>query len=126
MDLDSITPLILTYNEAPNISRTLEQLRWAADIVVVDSVSSDDTLRLISKFPQARVFERSFDSHEAQWSFALRETGITSEWVLALDADYVVTHELVEELRALRPNPDGAGYSADFVYCVDGHPIRGS
>jgi len=37
--LEQITPLILTWNEASNIGRTLEQLRWARDIVVVDSLA---------------------------------------------------------------------------------------
>ena len=48
--LDQITPLILTYNEAPNIGRTLEQLTWARDIVVVDSFSTDDTVEIASSF----------------------------------------------------------------------------
>jgi glycosyltransferase involved in cell wall biosynthesis len=126
MDLDSITPLILTYNEAPNITRTLERLSWAGDIVVVDSISSDETLGLISKFPRARVFKRPFDSHEAQWNFALSETGITSELVLALDADYMVTPDLVEEFSNIQPDPETGGYNANFIYCVNGHQLRGS
>src|SRR5436853_2457479 len=83
--LDSITPLILTYNEAANIGRTLEQLRWARDIVVVDSFSDDETVEIAGSFPHVRVFQRKFDNHGAQWNFGLSETGIATEWVLALD-----------------------------------------
>ena len=54
------------------------------------------------------------------------ETGIKSDWVLALDADYVLTPELVEELSALQPLPMTQGYRAGFVYCIKGRPIRGS
>ena len=93
--LQNITPLILTYNEAPNIGRTLEQLRWARDIVVVDSFSNDETLEIVSRFPQVRIYQREFDSHEKQWNFGLKETGISLEWVLALDADYVLTEEFL-------------------------------
>ena len=50
--LDQITPLILTYNEAPNIGRTLAALAWARDIVVVDSFSDDETLEIASSFSQ--------------------------------------------------------------------------
>src|SRR6266699_2830500 len=100
--LDHITPLILTYNEAPNIRRTLEQLRWARDIVVVDSFSDDETLEIVSSFPQARVFQRQFDSFASQCNFGLRETGIDSEWVLSLDADYILTPELIKEMAALK------------------------
>lgn len=124
--LDRITPLILTYNEAPNIGRTLERLRWAGDIVVVDSLSSDETLAIVARFPQARVFQRQFDSHAKQWSFGLKETGISSEWVLALDADYILTEELIAELEGLTPAEGVAGYSAGFVYCIEGSPLRGS
>src|SRR5258706_8056688 len=118
--LDQITPLILTFNEAPNIGRTLEQLRWAKDIVVVDSFSDDDTIEIVSSFPQVRVYQREFDSHVNQWTFGLRETGISSEWVLALDADYVLTEEVLAEIEGLTPSPDLKGYRAKFVYCING------
>lgn len=121
--LEKITPLILTYNEAPNIGRTLEQLRWAGDIVVVDSFSDDDTLEILKTFPQVRTYQREFDCHENQWNFGLNETGITSEWVLALDADYGLTPDLTDELRALEPQPDVNGYRARFVYCIHGEQL---
>jgi glycosyltransferase involved in cell wall biosynthesis len=124
--LDQITPLILTYNEAPNIGRTLERLEWARDIVVVDSLSDDDTLKIVESFPQVRVFQRKFDTHLNQWSFGLKETGITSEWVLALDADYLFTSDLIEELKTLKPEPNTCGYRARFIYCVNGKPLKGS
>lgn len=124
--LEEVTPLILTYNEAPNIGRTLERLRWARDIVVVDSFSEDETVAIVSRFPQARVFRRRFDTHQSQWNFGLKETDISSEWVLALDADYVLTPRLVDELGGLRPSDETRGYRARFVYCVNGRPLHGS
>jgi glycosyltransferase involved in cell wall biosynthesis len=121
--LDQITPLILTYNEAPNIGRTLESLSWARDIVVVDSFSDDDTLEIASSFPRVRIFQRVFDGHRNQWEFGLRETGIRTPWVLALDADYVVTGALRDELsRGL--NASTAGYRAKFIYCINGRRIH--
>jgi glycosyltransferase involved in cell wall biosynthesis len=124
--LGHITPLILTRNEAPNIGRNLEQLRWAGDIVVVDSFSDDGTLEIVSGFPQARVFQRKFEGHAEQWNFALRETEVSSDWVLALDADYILTPAFVEELKSLKPEADVNGYSANFIYCINGHPLHGS
>jgi len=123
--LEHITPVILTYNEAPNIGRVLEKLSWAKDIVVVDSFSSDNTLEIIRRFRQARVFQRDFDGHAAQWNFALQETGVNTEWVLALDADYIPTDEFIEELRGLNPGA-AAGFRARFAYCVFGRRLRGS
>jgi glycosyltransferase involved in cell wall biosynthesis len=118
--LEQITPLILTHNEAPNVGRTLAQLSWAKDIVVVDSFSDDDTVEIASSFPHVRVHQREFDSHADQWTFGLRETGISSEWVLALDADYVLTDEFVAEIPNLTPDSDLKGYRARFIYCVNG------
>lgn len=122
--LDQVTPLILTFNEAPNIGRTLDRLAWARDVVVVDSYSNDDTLAIVSRYPNARVFQRKFDDHARQWNFGLTETAIASDWVLALDADYIVTENFLGEVRALVPEDDVAGYRVKFKYCIDGKPLR--
>ena len=124
--LNEITPLLLTYNEAPNIGRTLSRLEWARDIVVVDSFSDDDTIAIARGFPQVRVFQRRFDSHGAQWNFGLTQTGITSEWVLALDADYVLSAQLVDEMKHLKPDIKVAGLETTFRYCIYGKALRGT
>lgn len=121
---DRITPLILTFDEAPNIGRTLERLHWAKDVVVVDSFSTDETMAIASRFANVRVIQRTFDTHAHQWNFGLGETGIANEWVLALDADYIVSDDLLGELRSLTPKADVAGYRASFRYCIDGRPLR--
>ncbi len=124
--LDAITPVILTLNEAPNLERTLAALGWARDVVVVDSGSDDGTLEIARRHANVRTFTRAFDSHAAQWNFATGSTGIASDWILALDADYVLTPELVEELRGLVPPDAVAGYRTRFVYCVNGRALRAS
>ena len=122
--LDQITPLLLTYNEAPNIARALGALPWAKDIVVLDSFSDDDTVAIAKSVPCVRVFQRTFDCHRNQWEFGLKETGISTPWVLALDADYVLSDELIAELETLTPDDDTAGYRANFVYCIKGKKLR--
>jgi glycosyltransferase involved in cell wall biosynthesis len=122
--LDQITPLILTYNEAPNIARALAGVSWAKDIVVVDSFSDDDTLQIAASFPQVRVIQRKFDSHRNQWEFGQKETRISTPWVLALDADYVLSDDLTSELKRLRPEHYTAGYRANFVYCINGKKLQ--
>ncbi|HWF88501.1 MAG TPA: glycosyltransferase family 2 protein [Pyrinomonadaceae bacterium] len=122
--LDQITPLILTYNEAPNIGRSLAGLSWARDVVVVDSFSDDDTVTIAKSVPHVRVFQRAFDCHRNQWEFGLKETGISTPWVLALDADYVLSEEFIRELKNLVPDPQTAGYRANFVYCIKGRKLR--
>ncbi|PWT89624.1 MAG: glycosyl transferase [Blastocatellia bacterium] len=122
--LDQITPLILTYNEAPNLERTMRQVSWATDIVVVDSFSSDETAVIAKSFEQARFFQRKFDNHQNQWTFGLTQTSIKTPWVLALDADYVLTDELIDELKNLEPESSLNGYTVQFIYCLNGKPLR--
>lgn len=122
--LEQITPLILTYNEAPNIGRTLERLCWARDIVVLDSFSDDETLEIVSQFPNARVFQRTFDDFASQWSFGLNETGISTEWILGIDADFMMTDDLIDELRSLSPAAETDGYKAPLTYCIHGRQLR--
>lgn len=122
--LEEITPLILTLNEEPNIERVLAPLAWARRVVVVDSGSTDDTLHILSRYANVRVFTRAFDAHASQWNFALTRTGIETDWILALDADYVLSEALIEEMRTLKVGSDVSGYAARFRYCVFGEPIR--
>ncbi|MFM7368397.1 MAG: glycosyltransferase, partial [Sphaerospermopsis kisseleviana] len=70
--LEQITPLILTYNEAPNIDRTLEKLTWAQTIIVIDSYSTDQTLEILSNYPQVTVVKRKFDSFASQCNYGLQ------------------------------------------------------
>lgn len=122
--LDQITPVILTYNEAPNIARSLQKLTWAQRIVVIDSYSTDETLEIISDYPQVEVFQRKFDTHTSQWNFGLAKA--STQWVLSLDADYVLSDELLRELKHLSPPGEIDGYFAKFRYCVFGKPLRGT
>src|SRR5688572_28235840 len=100
--LDQITPLVLTYNEAPNIKRTLEKLSWAKQIVLVDSFSNDETIKLAKQMPQVHVFQRKFDNHTNQSNYGLHETNIQTKWVLALDADFILTPEFLDEINSMQ------------------------
>ncbi len=121
---NEVTPLILTFNEAPNLRRTLQRLSWAREILVLDSGSTDGTVEIVRAFPQARVIHRAFDSFARQCNFGLEQ--ITTEWVLSLDADYVLTEEINAEIAALAPTDQVSGFMARFIYCIHGRPLRAS
>jgi glycosyltransferase involved in cell wall biosynthesis len=116
--LDSITPVLLSFNEAPNIHRTISQLYWAPEIIVVDSGSTDDTVSILKQFPRIKIFQRVFDTHGSQWRFATHETGISTPWVLRLDADYLVTDALIAELASLPTDEAVNAYEIAFDYAV--------
>ena len=124
MPLD-VTPVILTFNEQANIGRTLEQLSWARRIVVVDSLSTDATVQMATAWPHVSLFTRAFTTHEEQWNFALAQA--ETEWVLTLDADYVLSKELVSELQTMTATEQlENGYYARFRYCMEGRALRAS
>jgi glycosyltransferase involved in cell wall biosynthesis len=123
MNLETITPLIITFNEDANIERTLRKLAWASRIVVIDSGSTDRTRAILDANASVEIVERPFDTFAGQCNFGLSQ--ITTPWVLSLDADYVLSDNLVEEMESLpEPAAEVGGYSASFVYVVHGRPLR--
>jgi glycosyltransferase involved in cell wall biosynthesis len=124
MQLSDITPVILTRDEAPNLERTLAQLTWAADVVVVDSFSTDATVDIAKRFPNVRVFQRKLDTLAGQSNYGLQQARTT--WAMLLDADYYIPAAFVDELRLLDPLPGVRAYRAAFRYAVGGKPLRAS
>lgn len=123
MNLADITPLVLTYNEAPNIGRCLARLSWAREVVIIDSGSTDETRALADRFPNARFLTRPFDDHTSQWNYGVDATN--TPWVLAFDADYVMCEGFEDELSALDAGDTDAFYAA-FRYLIGGRPLRAS
>lgn len=124
--MNDITGLVLTFNEAPNIARTLDKLTWLPSVVVIDSHSRDGTVEIASRYANVRVVTHPFTTHAEQWTYGLQRAGITSEWVLALDADYVLTDDVILEIQSLDADTAVSGFRAAFDYCIDGVPLRGA
>jgi glycosyltransferase involved in cell wall biosynthesis len=118
--LDEIGVVILTYNEASNIARTLDALKAFPEVVVLDSGSTDETEQIVRGYNNARMVRRPFDNHAAQWNFGIGGCGLRRPWVLALDADYVLPEALVLEISRLSPPATVAGYRGAFRYCTNG------
>jgi glycosyltransferase involved in cell wall biosynthesis len=124
MNLADITPLILTRDEEANLERTLRQLTWANEVLIVDSFSTDATVAIANEFPNARVLQRAFDSLAGQSNYGIAEA--RTAWVMLLDADYFVPDAFADELRALEPTSEVRAYRGAFTYAVNGKPLRAS
>jgi glycosyltransferase involved in cell wall biosynthesis len=122
--LHEITPMVVTFNEEANIARTLAKLTWAKKILVIDSRSTDRTLEIVRQHPQAVIIQRDFDTQARQRNFGLAH--IDTEWALCLDADFVLSDELISEMAGLRPADKITGFSVKFVYRIFGHSLRNS
>ncbi len=92
---------IITLNEEENLPRTLQSVRWAEEIVVVDSGSTDRTVEIARSFG-ALVFEREWPGFAAQKNFAIAQC--SGDWVLSLDADEELSPELQTQVRTLLPS----------------------
>lgn len=121
--LSRITPIVLTYNEEQNIARCLEQLTWAKQVLVIDSFSDDRTVQIARGFANVTILQHRFAGFTEQWTWALSQE-VPTEWVLALDADYVLTRQLVEEMGKLAPDDAVDGYRVSFDWAVHGRLIR--
>jgi glycosyltransferase involved in cell wall biosynthesis len=98
-----LSVVILTFNEEINLPRCLSSLRGLeAETFLVDSGSTDQTLEIAALYGAA-VVHHPFETHAVQWAWALQSLPLSTDWVLALDADQSLTPEAVQELRALDP-----------------------
>jgi glycosyltransferase involved in cell wall biosynthesis len=91
--------LILSFNEELHIGRLLSSVQaLAAEIFVLDSGSSDGTLDICKQY-SATVKYHPFENHPKQWHVALNTFNINTPWVIALDADQIVTPSLFKLLE---------------------------
>lgn len=91
-----LSVIITTLNEEPNISRALESVAWADDILIVDSFSTDRTVEIAREYTD-RILERPYQGPADQKNWAIPQA--RHEWILLLDADERVTPELRAEIE---------------------------
>jgi glycosyltransferase involved in cell wall biosynthesis len=104
-----ISVVIITKNEEQNISRCLESVTWADEIVIVDSCSTDRTVDICRNYT-VRIFEQEMVDFSKQKNFAIEKA--SQEWIFSIDADEIVSKELRNEIVDTLANPQ---YSCYFV-----------
>lgn len=93
---------IITFNEEKNIERCLESVKWADEIVVVDSYSTDRTVEICRRFTD-RIYLHQFEGHIEQKNISLSCTA--GEWILAVDADEIISEALRAEIKKVLSAP---------------------
>jgi glycosyltransferase involved in cell wall biosynthesis len=120
----NISVLIPVRNEKSNIVACIDSVRWADEIVVVDSGSTDGTIELAMR-EGARVVQFPWNGRfPKKKNWALENIPWRNEWVLILDADERITPELGAELRAAVKNPRADGYFINRRFIFLGEWIR--
>ena len=92
-----LTVTVITHNEASHLAAALESVKWADELVVVDSESTDDTVSIARRFTD-RVEVRAWPGYVEQKNHAAWLS--SHDWILSLDADERVTPELAASIRA--------------------------
>lgn len=101
--MSPVTVVIPTCNEERNLPACLESVRWADEILVVDSFSTDGTLEICRGYG-ARVLQHPYENSAAQKNWAIPQA--RHEWILVVDADERVTPELRSEVEAVVSGQD--------------------
>jgi glycosyltransferase involved in cell wall biosynthesis len=118
----SLSVALIAQDEAENLPCTLASVRFADEVVVVDSGSTDGTVEL-ARAAGARVYEEPWKGFAAQKNAAIEHS--TSEWVLSLDADEEVSAELAAEIEALlEGDPECQAYKVPRLNHFLGVPLR--
>jgi len=119
-----LTVTVITRNEAANIEGALESVKWADEIVVVDSRSTDDTVERARRYT-SRIEIHDWAGYSAQRNYAAEIAA--HDWILALDADERVPPALAAEIRQIMQHgPDAGGYRMPRVSYYLGRWIRGT
>jgi glycosyltransferase involved in cell wall biosynthesis len=120
--MPKLSVAIVAMNEVENLARTLESVKWADEIVLIDSGSTDATVE-IAKSYGATVYVEIWKGYGGQVNSALDKC--TSPWILNLDADEELSPELAAEIRSLLQSEPGLGaYSVPRLNLIFGRWMR--
>jgi glycosyltransferase involved in cell wall biosynthesis len=118
----TLSVAMIAMNEEANLSRTLESVKWADEIILVDSGSKDRTLEIAHAYG-AKTSYHAFDGHGEQKNVALDLC--TMDWILLLDADEVLSPELQKEIQqTLSVEPPFSAYWIPRLNLILGRWMR--
>ena len=111
--MKTLSVIIPTFNEENYLYRALFSVKFADEIIVVDSFSSDKTVEIAKQF-NCKVVNRKFDNFSSQKNYALQYA--TCDWVLFLDADERITYNLQQEIIEAMNHGKHTAYKLNFPH----------
>jgi glycosyltransferase involved in cell wall biosynthesis len=105
--MQKVSAVLITFNEENNLRQCLPKLAWCNEIIIVDSGSTDATVKLCRAFG-CKVYHKVFNGYGAQKRYAVAQA--TNDWVLCLDADEILSDELISEIQTEMQAPSADGY----------------
>ncbi len=108
-----LSVIIPTYNEALYLGDALYSVKFADEIIVIDSLSTDNTVEIAENFG-CKVLSRKFDNFSNQKNHALQYA--TGEWVLFIDGDERIPHILKHEILDAMNSGKHSGYKLNFPH----------
>ncbi len=100
-----VSVIIPTLNEAKNLPRCLDHLRWADEVVIVDSGSTDGSEEIAQQYGAKLVQFQWNGQYPKKKNWALRHAPLKHDWVLVVDADEWITPELAKEIENAIKSP---------------------
>ena len=100
--MTAITVLIPSFNSEATIRKALESVKWADEILIVDSFSQDRTLEICSQYTD-HILQHAYENSTSQKNWALRFC--THPWILQLDSDEELEEGLAEEIKSVLSRP---------------------
>lgn len=109
MNNTSLSVVILTKNEENNIEECIRSVKgWAEEIIVVDDLSTDATVRLAGELADKVLIKKmDVEGTHRNWAYAQAK----NSWVLSLDADEKVSPELKDEISGVLGDTDCVSFS---------------
>lgn len=118
-----ISVVIITNNESLNIARCLNAAQLVADeVIIVDSYSTDKTQQIAGKYDKVQFFEHKFEGYGEQKNWG--NSKATGDYILSLDADEVLSKELIQSILAIKENPKLKAYRLNRLTNFAGTWIR--
>jgi len=123
MTRPTLSVILITKNEAELVGQCLESVKWADEIIVVDSGSTDATVEICKRYTD-RVTVTDWPGFGPQKNRALAMA--TGDWVLSIDADEEVTPGLAQEIREVLQAPLAQGFTLPRLSSYCGRFMRHS